>query len=96
MFYDGVKPFDFGSRAHILKLLHEIMVFGPFEEVFLEGILWSGYRAVISFILTKQIFLHLFCNGNRFYNRYLNLVDKKSILMMMVLGRNQIMPYKEE
>ena len=29
VFYDKVKPSDFGSRAHILKHLHERMVFGP-------------------------------------------------------------------
>ena len=53
------------------------MVFGPFEKVFQEGTLWSGYRAVISFILAKQIFQHLFRHGNQFYDRYLNSVDKK-------------------
>ena len=79
VFYYGVKPSDFGSRAHILKNLHGIMIFGPFEKVFHEGTLWSGYRAVISFILTKQIFLHFFCHGDQFYNRYLHLVDKKYI-----------------
>ena len=56
------------------------MVFGPFEKVLHEGTLWSGYRAVISFILTKQIFLHFFCHGNRFYNQYLNSVDKRKYL----------------
>ena len=96
VFYDGMKSTGFGSRAHILKHLHGRLVFGPFEKVFHEGTLWSGYRAVISFILTKEIFLHFFRHGNRFYNRYLNSVDKKSILMMMVLGRNQHFPYKEE
>ena len=65
VFYDGVKPSDFGSRAHILKHLHVRMIFGPFEKVFHEGTLWSGYRAVIYFILTKQIFQNLFCHGNR-------------------------------
>ena len=69
VFYDGVKSSDFGSRAHTLKHLHGRMVFGTLEKVFLEGTLWSGYRAVISFILTKKIFLHFFCHGNRFYNR---------------------------
>ena len=76
MFYDGVKPSDFGSRAHILKYLHGRMVFGPFEKVFHEGTLWSGYIAVIYFILTKQIFLHFFRHENWFYNQYLNSVDK--------------------
>ena len=52
------------------------MVFGSFEKVLHEVTLWSGYRSVISFILTKQNFLHFFRYGNQFYDRYLNLVDK--------------------
>ena len=74
-----MKSCGFGNRAHILKHSHGRMVFGPFEKVFHEGTLWSGYRAVIYFVLTKQIFLHFFYHGNRFYNRYLNSVDKKKI-----------------
>ena len=54
LFYDGVKSYDFGSRAHIFTFLHGGMVFGPFEKVFHEGTSWSGYRSVISFILTKK------------------------------------------
>ena len=76
MFYDGVKTSDLGSRAHILKHLYEIMIFGPFEKVFHEGTIWSGYRAVIPFIFTKQIFLHFFCHGDRFYYRYINSTSK--------------------
>ena len=86
VFYYGVKTSNLGSRAYILKHLHGRMIFCPFEKVFHEGTLWSGYRTLISFILAKQIFLHLFRHGDRFYNRYLNSVDKKNILMMMVLG----------
>ena len=52
------------------------MIFGPFEKVFNEGTLWSGYRAVIYFIITKQIFLHFFRHGDRFYNRYINTADR--------------------
>ena len=70
VFYDWVKTSDLGSRAHILKHLRGIMIFGPFEKVFHEGTFWSGYWAVISFILTKQIFLHFFRHGDWFYNRY--------------------------
>ena len=55
LFYDGVKSCDFGNRAHILKHSHGRMVFGPFEKTFHEVTLWSGYRSVISFILTKKI-----------------------------------------
>ena len=86
VFYDGVKTSDLGSRAHILKHLHGRIIFGKFEKVFREGTLWSGYRAVIYFILTKKIFLHFFRHGYWFYNRYINTKDKKSILMMMMLG----------
>ena len=67
VFYDGVKPFDFGSRAHILKHLHGKMIFGPSESFPHEGTLWSGYIAVIYFILTKKFSPHLFCHGDRFY-----------------------------
>ena len=39
-----------------------------------ENILWRGTRAVIYFILTKQVFLHFYRHGDWFYNRY---IDKK-------------------
>ena len=77
VFYDVVKSSELGSRAHILKHLDGRMIFVPFEKVFHEGTLWSGYRAVSSFILTKQIFLHFFHHGDRFYNRYINIAGKK-------------------
>ena len=32
VFYYGVKTSDLGSRAHVLKHLHGIMIFGPFEK----------------------------------------------------------------
>ena len=78
--YDEVKKSDLGSRAHILKHLHGRMIFGPFEKVFHEGTLWNGYRYVISFILTKQIFPHFFFRGDRFYNRYINTAHKLKYL----------------
>ena len=55
MFYDGNKTNNVGNIIHILKHSHGRMIFGPFERVFHEGTLWSRYRAVISFILTKNI-----------------------------------------
>ena len=85
MYYDGVKTYDLGSRAHILKYLHGTMIFGPFGKKIHEGTLWSGNRGLISFILTKKIFLHLFCHGNRFFNGYINETDKNRILMMISL-----------
>ena len=66
VFYDGVKSCDFGRRSHLLKHSHGLMVSVPFEKIFPEGTLWSGYRAVISFILTKQIFLHFYSHANQF------------------------------
>ena len=36
VFYDGVKTSDLVSRAHILKHLHGIMVFGPFEKFYIK------------------------------------------------------------
>ena len=80
MFYDGVKSCDFGRRSHILKHSHERIVFGSFEKVFHEGTLWSGYRSVISFILIKQNFLHFYRHANQFYDRYLNLVNRKKFI----------------
>ena len=77
VFYDGVKTSYLGSRSHILKHLHGRIIFGPFENVFHEGTLWSGYRSVVSFILTKKIFLHFFRHGDWFYNKYINTADKK-------------------
>ena len=56
------------------------MLFGPFEKVFHEGTLWSGYRSLISFILTKQIFLHFCRHQDQFYDRYLNLVNNKNYI----------------
>ena len=79
MFYDGVKTSDLGSRVHVLKNLHGRMIFGPFEKKN-EGTLWRGHRAAIYFILTKQIFLHFYLNGNQFYNQYINKIDKKMYL----------------
>ena len=32
VFYDGVKTSDLGSRAHVLKHLNGIMVFGPLKR----------------------------------------------------------------
>ena len=71
VFYDGVKTSYLGSIAYILKHLYGRRIFGPFEKVFHEGTIWSGYRAVIPFIpMAKQIFLHFFCHADRFYYRY--------------------------
>ena len=80
VFYDGMKTYDFGNRSHILKNSHGRMVFGTFEKVFHEGTMWSGYRSVIYFILTKQIFLHFFRHKHYFYDRYINSANRKKYI----------------
>ena len=42
-----------------------------------EGDIWRWHRAVISFILAKQIFLHFYRHGDPFYERYINETEKK-------------------
>ena len=32
VFYDGVKTYELGNRAHVLKNLHGIMIISPFGE----------------------------------------------------------------
>ena len=80
VFYDRVKTTDLGIRAHALKYLHGRMIFGPFEKIYHEGTLWRGHRELISFVLTKQRFLHFYCRGDWFYNRYINKTIKTKYL----------------
>ena len=79
VFYDGVKASDLGSRSRVLKHLHGRMIFGPFEKNH-EGTLCRGPRAVISLILTKQIFLHFYRHEDWFYDQYINKTDKTKYL----------------
>ena len=64
MFYERIKTTYLGNRAQYLKCLHEKIIFGPFERCFHEGSLWKGHRALVSFILKKQIFVHFFYHGD--------------------------------
>ena len=45
-----------------------------------EGNLWRGYRAVIYFTLTKQIFLHFYQHRDQFCNRYVNTIGRENYL----------------
>ena len=45
-----------------------------------EGTLWRGPRAIVSFIFKKQIFLYFYRHGDRFYDRYINKIDKTKYL----------------
>ena len=96
LFYDGVKPSDLGSRSNVLKYLYGRIIFSPFEEKIHEGTIWRGHGEVISSILTRQIFPHFYRHGDRFYNWYINKIDKNIILITMVMGWNQKISYKEE
>ena len=68
LFYGGVKTYDLGSRAHILKQIYDRIICGPFEKRFHEGTILRGPRAVIYFFL-KQKILRFNNLGNRFYNQ---------------------------
>ena len=72
VFNDGVKQKDLVKISHVLKHLHGRMILGPFEICFRDSYFWREHSAVISFIVTKQIIVNLFCCGDRFYNRYIN------------------------
>ena len=69
VFYERVKSYDLRNIAHVLKRLHGRMIFGLFEKKIHEGTVWRGTIVIISFSLTKQIFVHFYCRGNRFYNQ---------------------------
>ena len=44
---------------------------GTFDHCFHEGSIWTGHRAILSFILQKSTFLRFVNHGNKFYNRYI-------------------------
>ena len=79
LFYEGVKTSDLINRVHVLKYLHGIMIFGTFEKNH-EGTIWRGTRAVISVIISKNIFVHFYLRGGRFYNQYINKQIKTKYL----------------
>ena len=80
VFYAGVKTFVLGSRAHVFKQLPWKNDIWSIWKKIHEGNLWRVHRAVISFILTRQISLHFCFNGETFYNLYINKTDKKRYL----------------
>ena len=86
MFCGILKQTDLGKRAHVLKHLHGRMILGPFEICFRDGYFWREHSAVISFIVTKQIIVNLFCCGDRFYNRYINSTIRTKYLDDNVMG----------
>ena len=67
---------DIGKRAHVLKHSHGRCVIGSFDKILHEDSLWTGHRAVISFILHKSIFLHFVQNGTKFYEKYISTKNR--------------------
>ena len=65
-----------GNRAHVLKHSHGRCVIGSFDKILHEGSIWTGYRALLSFILHKSIFLHFVHNGRRFYDKYISTKNR--------------------
>ena len=45
-----------------------------------ESSIWTGHRAVISFILHKSIFIHFLHHGTRFYYSYITSDDRKKYI----------------
>ena len=62
---------DIGKIAHVLKKSHGRCVVGALNKILHEGSIWIGYRAVLSFILHKSIFIHFVHNGTRLYDKYI-------------------------
>ena len=63
---------DIGKIAHVLKHSHGRCVIGSFDKILHEGSIWTGHRAVLSFILHKSIFIHFVHNGTIFYDKYIS------------------------
>ena len=51
---------DIGRRAYVQKHSHGRFVVGAFEKILHEGSIWTGHRAVLSFIQKDQYFFTLY------------------------------------
>ena len=63
---------DIGKRAHVMKHSHGRCVIGSFDKNLHEGSIFTGHRAVLSFILHKSIFLHFVHNSKKVYDKYIS------------------------
>ena len=68
-----------GKRAHVLKHSHGRCVVGSFDKILHEGSLWTGHRAVISFILHKSTFQHFVQCGTKFYENIYVITESAKI-----------------
>ena len=80
VFHDGEKMNDTGKRAHVLKHSHRRCVVSPIDKILHEGSIWTGHRAVLSFILHKSIFIHFVHHGTIFYDRYITSDGRKKYI----------------
>ena len=53
VFYDGEDMNEIGKIAHVMKHSHGRCVVGPFDKILHEGSIWTGHRAVLSFVFHK-------------------------------------------
>ena len=79
-FSDGDKMNDIGKIAHVLKHSHGRCVVCAFDKSLNEGFIWTGHRAVLSFILHKSILFHFVHNGTIFYYKYMTSNDKNKFI----------------
>ena len=72
---------DIEKRA--LENSHGRYVVVAFYKILHKGSIWPGPRAVLYFIIKNSIFIHFVHHCTKFYDKYINTDDRKSILMMM-------------
>ena len=72
VFYDGENMNDIWKRAHVLNHSHGRCVIGSFDKILHECSIWTGHRAVLSFISNESIFLHFVHNSTWFYDKYIS------------------------
>ena len=80
VFNDEENMNDIVKIAHVLKYSHGRCVIGSFDKILHEGSIWTGHRAVLSFILHVSIFLHFVHNGTRFYEKYMSSKNKNKYI----------------
>ena len=69
-----------GKREHFIKNSHGRCLVGTFDIILHEGSIWTGHRAVLSFILQKPIFFQFLHHGTRFYDNYIKSDDIKKCI----------------
>ena len=80
VFYDGENMNDTVKRSHVMNHSHERCVVSTLDKILHKGSIWTGHRAVLSFILHKSIFIHFVHNGIRFYDKYITSDEKNKYI----------------